>query len=156
MATAHVHATAANLYTGILALAVSAPRSALDSFSQTIASLLRATRAIWFLLWWLFLHRRLRPRQRGSRVRRLLSDCASLQRFLSKGRVSFLSETLERIFRLSLASLSASAWGVNRISSRLPFPSNVASPLRPPILSLVMLPVSITTEVSWVIRSSKI
>jgi hypothetical protein len=47
--------------------------------------------AIWFLLWWLFLHRRLRARQRGSKSEDL-SDFAPDRLIISEGRYSFLSE----------------------------------------------------------------
>ena len=47
--------------------------------------------AVRFLLWWLFLHRRLRSRQRGSRSEDL-SGVAPIRLIISDGRYSFLSE----------------------------------------------------------------
>jgi hypothetical protein len=75
--------------------------------------LLRSKRsAVRFLLWWLFLHRRLRSRQRGSK-HIAMSGIAPFWRFLSKRHRSFLSEQLEKVLRLFSASLSASTQGVN-------------------------------------------
>jgi hypothetical protein len=69
-------------------------------------------RADRFLLWWLFLHRRLRSRQRGlSCDKRLL---LSSRWFLAENCFSFLSEKPEKVFQLFLEqSLSASIQGVN-------------------------------------------
>lgn len=47
--------------------------------------------AVRFLMWWLFLHRRLRPRQRGS-TSCDMSGVAPVWLIISKGRYSFLSE----------------------------------------------------------------
>lgn len=49
--------------------------------------------AVRFLLWWLFLHRRLRSRQRGS-ASFDASGVAPIRLITSKGRYSFLSEQL--------------------------------------------------------------
>jgi hypothetical protein len=46
--------------------------------------------AVWFLLWWLFLHRRLRARQRGS-ASEDLSDLAPDRLIIPDGRYPFLS-----------------------------------------------------------------
>ena len=90
-----------------------------------------------FFLWWLFLHRRLRSRQRGS-----LSACAFGERLLLFSPVVpcrkvfpvFIRKTSERIFQLFLEpSLSASIQGVIVTFFRLLLLSNGASPLRSPL-----------------------
>jgi hypothetical protein len=63
-----------------ICVAVYAFRSALNLFSQTVRISFGEHGAVWFLLWWLFLHRRLRPRQRGfnqacARMKRLTLPC---------------------------------------------------------------------------------
>jgi hypothetical protein len=60
-----------------------------DSFRNLLHPKVRD--AIRFLLGWLFLHRRLRARQRGSRSEDL-SDLAPDRLITSEGRYSFLSE----------------------------------------------------------------
>ncbi len=61
-------------------------------------------------MWWLFLHRRLRSRQRGSSLS-LERLCYPLA-VLSKGRDPFLSGRFRKVLRLSLAGLSASTRSV--------------------------------------------
>jgi len=77
--------------------------------------------AVRFLLWWLFLHRRLRSRQRGSNARRHLSDFCSLSGgSLPKSVSRFYPQNPERIFQLLREpSLSASIQGVNSNFFRL-------------------------------------
>jgi hypothetical protein len=48
-----------------------------------------------FLLWWLFLHRRLRSRQRGSVCRSNPSDIATFRLYLPKGVVCFYPNNLK-------------------------------------------------------------
>ena len=81
-----------------------------NKFTQAVASL--SPGAIRFLLWWLFLHRRLRSRQRGSMFRR--TRAASLPQADHLRRVSqvFIPLTQNKPFGSSLASLSASTSGV--------------------------------------------
>ena len=79
----------------------------------------RITGAFRFLLWWLFLHRRLRSRQRGSTF-----DC-TFQKLLS-----VFIQTIQQVLRLVSASLSASTQGV--ITAFFPpslFSNNVSPPL---------------------------
>ena len=84
------------------------PRSAPIRFR--VSFVFSRTRAFWFLLWWLFLHRRLRLRQTRLNFHRAT---ALLQRPIkSSKRDPFLSGRSGN-FSTSLASLSASAWGVN-------------------------------------------
>ena len=65
-----------------------------------------------FLLWWLFLHRRLRSRQRGSFAcapeRLLLLSGGSLPKSVSR----FYPSNLKKFFNFFVASLSASIQGV--------------------------------------------
>lgn len=84
------------------------PRSAPIRFR--VSFVFSRTRAFWFLLWWLFLHRRLRLRQTRLNFHRAT---ALPQRLIkSSKRHPFLSGRSGN-FSTSLASLSASAWGVN-------------------------------------------
>lgn len=89
-------------------------RSALEMFSQVSRSEERG--AVRFLLWWLFLHRRLRF---GNEAQLSLSRFAPLWRVLASGRHSFLSEWLEKVSQPSLAEPFGSDLGVIRINSRL-------------------------------------
>ena len=96
-------------------------------------------RADRFLLWWLFLHRRLRPRQRGSSCDERLS--LSFWWFLAKKCFPFLSGKPKKVFQLFLEqSLSASMQGVIVTFFRLLLLSNGASPLRSPLLVPVKSP----------------
>ena len=65
-----------------------------------------------FLLWWLFLHRRLRSRQRGSRPK-YSSDFATLWLYPFQKVLFVFIRTTRKVFQLSLASLSASIQSVN-------------------------------------------
>ena len=93
------------------ALAVSAPPVSTQLVCTNCCALVKR-RTVWFLLWWLFLHRRLRPRQRGPGFwpERLRSPPAvPFQRALP-----VFIRALKKVFvGLSLASLSASTRGVN-------------------------------------------
>jgi hypothetical protein len=92
------------------ALAVNAPPVSTQLVCTHCCALVKRG-AVWFLLWWLFLHRRLRPRQRGSSLwpERLCSPSADqFQRVLP-----VFIRALKKVSRLSLASLSASTRGVN-------------------------------------------
>src|ERR1041384_2839147 len=90
------------------------PRSALELFSQSSRSEERG--AVRFLLWWLFLHRRLRS---GNEAQLTSSRFCSLRRVLASGCHSFLFEWLEKVSQPSLAEPFGSDKGVNRINSRL-------------------------------------
>ncbi len=80
-----------------------------DCFHILLA-VLSKRRADRFFLWWLFLHRRLRSRQRGSFCNERLS-CFSAVPFQ---KVSFVFiRTTRKVLRLFSASLSASMQGVN-------------------------------------------
>jgi hypothetical protein len=85
-----------------------------------------------FLLWWLFLHRRLRSRQRGSSCdeRLLLTSWW----FLAKKRYLFLSKQLMKNLAIFPASLSASIQGVNSNAFRQLLLSNrnVTTPFASP------------------------
>ena len=89
-------------------------RSARESFSQFSRSEERG--AVRFLLWWLFLHRRLRS---GNEAQLASSRFCSLRRVLASGCHSFLFEWLEKVSQPSLAEPFGSDVGVNRINSRL-------------------------------------
>ena len=91
-------------------------RSALESFSQSSRSEERG--AVRFLLWWLFLHRRLRS---GNEAQLSLNRFCSLRRVLASGCHSFLFEWLEKVSQPSLAEPFGSEKGVTRIDSRLSF-----------------------------------
>ncbi|WP_237454348.1 hypothetical protein, partial [Staphylococcus aureus] len=67
--------------------------------------------AVRFLLWWLFLHRRLRS---GNEAQLSLSRFCSLRRFLAEKCFPFLSGKPEKVFQpFREQSLSASIQGVN-------------------------------------------
>ena len=119
------------IYIPECAPAVGATRSAVTHFHELQRPFMNAS-ATWFLVWWLFLHRRLRPRQRGPSLSTRATS-ATPWRVLSKGRDPFLSGRSRKPNDLILASLSASTWGVNRDHSRLPSLSNRASPLCSPL-----------------------
>ena len=103
-------------------------RSALESFTQSSRSEERG--AFRFLLWWLFLHRRLRS---GNEAQLSLNRFCSLRRVLASGCHSFLFEWLEKVSQPSLAEPFGSDSGVIRIDSRLSLLSISASPRRLPI-----------------------
>jgi len=66
--------------------------------------------AVWFLLWWLFLHRRLRSRQRGLKLAPQATCYFKADHFL-KARLRFYPRRPKKALRLfSKLSLSASAW----------------------------------------------
>lgn len=113
--------------------------------TNTFSRILRfpkETRAVWFLLGWLFLHRRLRHRQRGSTcVERLCyyrgrSVPRSATRFYPGASGKFPKEPSQQAFRLQRrASIAISnplcdcpQIGVS--PHRLPIPSLVTSPVR--------------------------
>jgi hypothetical protein len=73
---------------------VSISRSAPKMNNQIVVP--RRHGAVRFLFWWLFLHRRLRPRQRGS-TSCDMSGVAPVWLIISKGRYSFLSEQLSKM-----------------------------------------------------------
>ncbi len=92
------------------ALAVSAPPVSTQLVCTNCYALVKRS-TVWFLLWWLFLHRRLRPRQRGSSFwpeRLHFPPADHFQRVLP-----VFIRALKKASRLSLASLSASTRGVN-------------------------------------------
>jgi hypothetical protein len=97
--------------------------------------------AIRSLLRWLFLHRRLRSRQRGS-ASFDVSGVAPDELIKSRGRCSFLSKQPRLALRLTLASLSASAPDVPGSGFPLLLPSNGVSPPPPHLPVPVKMPVS--------------
>jgi hypothetical protein len=104
--------------------------------------------AVWFLLWWLFLHRRLRSRQRG--FARLAPDEATyapLWPFLSAGCYPFLSGRSRKPRGLPWQAFRLQRGVSIGINSRLSLPSSLASPQRSPFPSLVTTPASDATEV---------
>jgi hypothetical protein len=101
-------------------------------------------RADRFLLGWLFLHRRLRSRQRGSFAFAPERLSLSSRWFLAEKCFPFLSGEPEKVFQPFLEpSLSASIQGVIVTFFRLLLLSNGASPLRSPLPVPVKKPVSI-------------
>ena len=70
-------------------------------------------RADRFLLWWLFLHRRLRSRQRGSQALKKLWAAVLLSAVPFQKVLLVFIRTTRKVSRLFLASLSASIQGVN-------------------------------------------
>ena len=114
-------------------------RSAPKKFSLIVCA--RGHGAVRFLFWWLFLHRRLRSRQRGS-TSEDVSGWPPIGWSLPKGWLPVFIRTTQRSSDL-LASLSASAPNVPRqLMSALCYLSNDASP-HPFHLSVpVKLPVS--------------
>jgi hypothetical protein len=99
-----------------------------------------------FFLWWLFLHRRLRSRQRGSFGFRFLSDfCSFLVVPCQKVLFVFIRTTRKSFSTLSRASLSASIQGVIATNFRLSLLSNNASPLSFASPCTGQTPVSILT-----------
>ena len=91
---------------------------------------------------WLFLHRRLRSRQRGPSVRRPLDGVAPGELIISRGRCPFLSEQLRSALRPTLASLSASTPSVLDSGIPLLLSSNGVSPPPPHLSVPVKMPVS--------------
>ena len=125
------------IYIPECAPAVGATRSAVTHFHELQRPFMNAS-ATWFLVWWLFLHRRLRPRQRGPSFH--LGDfCYPLAGPLHRA-LPVLIRALKGIKDSLLASLSASTWGVNRDRSRLPSLSSKASPPCLPLPWLVTRP----------------
>ena len=90
------------------------PRSARDLLSQISHSC--ECGAARFLVWWLFLHRRLRS---GNEAQLSSSYLAPLGGSSSKGYHSFLFEWFERVSQPSLAEPFGSNRGRLRINSRL-------------------------------------
>jgi hypothetical protein len=72
----HVHARSPNLYPEAALRRVFLLRSALKRVLPHLIAGPKTRGAVRFLFWWLFLHRRLRPRQRGSTFRRISSGVA--------------------------------------------------------------------------------
>ena len=113
--------------------------------------------AVWFLVWWLYLHRRLRLRQRGSLVRRPRATSATFEvDHFPESASTFLS-TLAPIVKscdssVGSPSLSASARGVIATTAACRHSQTMRHRISLPFLSLVTTPVSIATRM-WVIRS---
>ena len=99
----------------------------------------RSPNAVRFLLWWLFLHRRLRSRQRGLMPESIKRHCSFSAVPFQKVSLVFI-RTTRKASRLFLASLSASIQGVIAASFRLSLLSNNASPLCPPLPVSVKCP----------------
>ena len=143
LATPHVHARVADLYPGQVAGGQPLFRSARDSFSPISRSEERG--AIWFLFWWLFLHRRLRSRQRGL--------CPKTQATLGyfeadhflESATAFLSASLKKILRFPEAKPFGFSAECDSCNSRLLPLSSDASPQPLPFSSLVTTPLSTAT-----------
>ncbi len=94
------------------------PRSTPNLTNQTVCT--RRYGAVRSLLRWLFLHRRLRSRQRGPSIRRPLSGVAPGELIISRGRCPFLSGQLANL----TADLSKPfGFGSERTRQRLSAPS---------------------------------
>lgn len=107
-------------------------RSALESFTQSSHSC--ECGAVRFLLWWLFLHRRLRS---GNEAQLALSHFCSLRRVLASGRHSFLFEWLEKVSQPSLAEPFGSDKGVIESTAACLFSrSGVTAPIADPFFGL--------------------
>ncbi len=107
-------------------------RSALESFSQSSRSEERG--AVRFLLWWLFLHRRLRS---GNEAQLSLNRFCSLRRVLASGCHSFLFEWLEKVSQPSLAEPFGSDKGVIELTAACLFSrSGVTAPIADPFFVL--------------------
>src|SRR5438445_12710522 len=140
MAASHVHTKAAVFVSRRPTGGQFGLRSAHELFSQISHSC--ECGAVRFLVWWLFLHRRLRS---GNEARLSSSRLAPLGGSSSKGYHSFLSEWLEKVSRPSLAEPFGSDSGRHRNNSRLLFLSPGASPHRSPIPSSVSKTVTFVT-----------
>lgn len=131
----HVHVrTAGFLYSDNLS-AESCSRSApISSFLKFVA-FSKERRAVRFLLWWLFLHRRLRSRQRGSRHISLkrAGERRSTQAadHFRRASLVFIRATRDLPLGRSQASLSASAPSVLDSGFPLLLPASGVSP--PPL-----------------------
>ena len=108
-----------NLYPGSTNWRSANLRSAHNLFSQISHPF--ECGAVRFLVWWLFLHRRLRS---GNEVQLTLNRFAPLGGSSSKRCCSFLFEQLEKVSQPSLAEPFGSDLGRNRINSRLSFLSH--------------------------------
>ncbi len=120
--------------------AESPPRSVPVPLSLLVR-LSRVHGTVRFFFWWLFLHRRLRSRQRGSSSFDV-SDLAPCRLIISLGRYPFLSGQLRSACQPTFASLSASTPGVLDSGFPLLLSSNGVSP--PPF----HLPVPVKIPVS--------
>ena len=84
--------------------------------------------------------------------RKIQATCYLEADHFLKARPRFYPQSLKisSPYELSILkpSLSASAWGVNSCNSRLSHPSNIASPQRLPLPSLVTTPMSTATRVT--------
>ena len=147
MAASHVHASAAD-FVSRRKLAVSCHRSAHDKFS--LVSHPFGYGAFRFFLWWLFLHRRLRP---GNEAQLSSSCFAPFGGSSSEESHSFLSEWFEKASRPSLAEPFGFDSRRHRISSRLPLLSPSASPHRSPVPSSVSKAVTFVTLALYACRN---
>jgi len=118
-------------------------RSARDSFSPISRSEERG--AIWFLFWWLFLHRRLRSRQRGL-CPKTQATCGYFEAdHFPESATAFLSASLKKILRFPEAKPFGFSAECDSCNSRLLPLSSDASPQRLPFSSLVTTPLSTAT-----------
>ena len=142
---------AADLYSDYRLAVSPVPGRHMIKFSPTLA-LPKERGAIWFLLWWLYLHRRV-----TSPATRLKSEDPSDFGYPEvdhslKARQRFYPRRPKRALRPSSEPKPFGFSGrCNSCDSRLSPLSNDASPHRLPILSLVTTPVSTATRV-WFIR----
>jgi hypothetical protein len=142
VATPHVHAGVADLYPGLVAGGQLHSRSARDSFSPISRSEERG--AIWFLFWWLFLHRRLRSRQRGLCPKTQATCYFKADHFL-KARLRFYPRRSGKSCDFPEAKPFGFSLECDSRNSRLLPPSSDASPHRLPFSSPVTTPVSTAT-----------
>jgi hypothetical protein len=154
LATTHVHANCCRfIFRRVAGGQPVAPVGARFIFTN-LASL-AGHGAVWFLLWWLFLHRRLTSRQRGSKS----EDCERLSAtprliISSKRDCVFIRCRSGKALRLILSAkpFGFSA-GCDSCNSRLLLLSNNASPHRLPVPSLVTTPISIATRCALYARA---
>jgi len=121
---------------------VSISRSAPKMNNQIVVP--RRHGAVRFLFWWLFLHRRLRPRQRGS-TSCDMSGVAPVWLIISKGRYSFLSEQLSKMscdifkqaFRLRFRTFETVAFRSCRLRTHAsPHMFHLPVPVKMPVSNL--------------------
>ena len=133
MATWHVHASGCLFLSRSVCWRSARFRSAPIRFHEPSHS--EECRAIWFLVWWLSSTVGYVP---NNEVQLSLNDYAT-----AKADQVLAAQPV--FIRALTASLSASTRGVNSNNSRLPLLSDGASPLRPPLPSLVASPLSFAT-----------
>ena len=143
MVAPHVHAKATDFISRRSTGGQFNLRSARDLLSQISHSC--ECGAARFLVWWLFLHRRVTTPATRLNLRRAASPPSAGP--LPKGTTRFYSSGSRKPSRLSLAEPFGSDPRRHRISSRLPVLSPSASPHRLPI------PLSVSKAVTFVTRA---